>query len=286
MSQPGDPAARAGRRLAGWVGAGARDVASGLARGVAGGVRWPDHEIRRVQRRTLGTLVVAQSLGGVGITIGIAVAAILAEDLSGSESLAGLAQTSQVLGAALASFLLAHLMGRRGRRAGLVLGYLIGAAGAALCVVAGVVEIVPAPAGRRHPARRHDGREQPVPLRRHRPGPAGPPGAVALAGRVGDHHRRGRRAQPHRGRRPGGPVDGAARPHRALPLRAAGDPGGGPGGVGVPPARPAAGRAAGRPGPGRLHRPDVDVVVAGPARSCASGPRSVPASRRSLWGTA
>jgi MFS family permease len=143
MSQPGDPAARAGRRLAGWVGAGARDVASGLARGVAGGVRWPDHEIRRVQRRTLGTLVVAQSLGGIGITIGIAVAAILAEDLSGSESLAGLAQTSQVLGTALASFLLAHLMGRRGRRPGLVLGYVIGAAGAALCVVAGVVEMFP-----------------------------------------------------------------------------------------------------------------------------------------------
>ena len=111
MSQPDDPGARAGRRLGGWVGAGG-EVAAGLARGVAGGVRWPDHEVRRVQRRTLGTLVVAQSLGGVGITIGIAVASILAEDLSGSESLAGLAQTSQVLGTAFASFLLAHLMVR------------------------------------------------------------------------------------------------------------------------------------------------------------------------------
>ena len=140
MTQPGDPAARAGRRIAGWVGAGTRDVASGLARGVAGGIRWPDHELRRVQRRTLGTLVFAQSLGGVGITIGIAVAAILAEQLSGSAGLAGLAQTMQVLGSAVASFLLAHLMGRRGRRPGLVLGYLLGAAGAALCVVSGIVE--------------------------------------------------------------------------------------------------------------------------------------------------
>ena len=143
MSQPGDPAARAGRRLAGWVGSGSRDLASGLARGVAGGIRWPDHEVRRVQRRTLGTLVVAQSLGGVGITIGIAVAAILAEDLSGSESLAGLAQTMQVLGSAFASYLIAHLMGRRGRRPGLVVGYLVGATGGALCVVAGVVELFP-----------------------------------------------------------------------------------------------------------------------------------------------
>ena len=110
-----------------------------VTRGV-GGIRWPDHEIARVQRRTLSVLVVAQSLGGVGITIGIAVASILAEDLSGSESLAGLAQTGQVLGAALASYLLAHVMGRRGRRTGLTLGYAIGAVGAALAVVAGVVE--------------------------------------------------------------------------------------------------------------------------------------------------
>jgi MFS family permease len=111
-----------------------------MARGVAGGVRWPDHRLRQVQRRTLSSLVVAQSLGGLGITIGVAVAAILAEQISGSERLAGLAQTMQVLGAAIASFLLAHLMGTRGRRPGLVLGYVLGAGGAALCVVAGVVD--------------------------------------------------------------------------------------------------------------------------------------------------
>ncbi len=125
--------------MAGWVTIGA----SGAARGVVGGLRWPEHEIRRVQRRALGVLVAAQALGGVGITIGIAVASILAEQISGSEKLAGLAQTMQVLGAAVASFLLAHLMGRRGRRSGLVLGYLLGATGAALCVLAGVVGSFP-----------------------------------------------------------------------------------------------------------------------------------------------
>ncbi len=124
-----------GRRVAGWVGG----TASGFAGGVAGGVRWPDHRLEQVQRRTLGTLVAAQGLGGLGITIGIAVAAILAEELSGSPDLAGLAQTMQVLGAAVASFLLAHLMGKRGRRPGLLLGYLLGATGGVLCVVAGVV---------------------------------------------------------------------------------------------------------------------------------------------------
>lgn len=136
-----DPA-RTGRRLAGRVRGGATGLATGLgdvARGVGGQARWPDQEVARVQRRTLATLVLAQSLGGVAITIGIAVASILAEDLSGSQALAGTAQTMQVLGAALASFALATVMGRRGRRAGLLLGYLLGAVGGALCVVAGVV---------------------------------------------------------------------------------------------------------------------------------------------------
>jgi MFS family permease len=128
----------AGRRAAGWVGAGVRGGAAGLARGAYGAVRWPDHRLREVQRRTMRTLVVTQALGGLGTTLGIAVAALLAERITGSDKLAGLAQTMLVLGAAFTSMLLAWLMGRRGRRTGLTLGYLIGAAGAALCVVAGV----------------------------------------------------------------------------------------------------------------------------------------------------
>lgn len=96
-----------------------------------------------VQRRTLGTLVATQSLGGVGLTIGIAVAAILAEEITGSEALAGFVSTMQVLGAAVASYLLASVMDRWGRRPGLVLGYLLGASGSALCVVAGVLQSFP-----------------------------------------------------------------------------------------------------------------------------------------------
>lgn len=93
-----------------------------------------------VQRRTIGTLVVAQAVGAVGITIGIATASLLARDISGSEAQAGLAQTFQVLGAAVASYLLARLMSRRGRRVGLTTGYLLGACGAVLAVVAGVLD--------------------------------------------------------------------------------------------------------------------------------------------------
>jgi MFS family permease len=99
-------------------------------------VRLPD--AARVQRRTVGSLVGVQGVGALGITIGIATASLLARDLSGSEELAGLAQTFQVLGTAVASWLLARLMTRSGRRAGLVTGYLTAASGALLAVLAGV----------------------------------------------------------------------------------------------------------------------------------------------------
>ncbi len=92
-----------------------------------------------IQRHTVRTLVASQALAAIGITIGIATASLLARDISGSEAQSGLAQTCQVLGAAVASYVLARLMSRRGRRVGLVVGYLLGAAGGALAVVAGVV---------------------------------------------------------------------------------------------------------------------------------------------------
>ena len=100
-------------------------------------------DVERLQRRTLRVLVVSQALGGLGVAIGIAVAAVLARDVSGSEALAGLMQTAQVAGTALAAYLLAGLMGRRGRRPGMVLGYLLGAVGALVCVVGGAIGSYP-----------------------------------------------------------------------------------------------------------------------------------------------
>ncbi|WP_338087768.1 MFS transporter [Nocardioides lijunqiniae] len=96
-------------------------------------------DVVAVQAATVRALVLSQAVGALGITIGIATASLLARDLSGSESLAGLAGTFQVLGAALSSYLLARVMAVRGRRVGLTTGLLMGAAGALLAVVAGVI---------------------------------------------------------------------------------------------------------------------------------------------------
>lgn len=100
----------------------------------------PALDVAGIQSRTVRTLVASQAFGAIGLTIGIATASLLAEEISGSEKQAGLAQTSQVLGAAIAAYLLARVMSRRGRRFGLVLGNLIGSSGAFLCVVAGVID--------------------------------------------------------------------------------------------------------------------------------------------------
>lgn len=100
----------------------------------------PVLDVTAIQTRTIRTLVVSQAVGAVGVTIGVATASLLARDISGSESMAGLAQTFQVLGTAAAAFLLARLMRSRGRRIGLVTGYLLGASGALLAVLAGVLD--------------------------------------------------------------------------------------------------------------------------------------------------
>ncbi|MFE1332140.1 MFS transporter [Streptomyces microflavus] len=88
-------------------------------------------------------LVVSQILGGLGVAIGIALAPMLATEVTGSEALSGLAPTASVAGTALLSLPLAALMTSRGRRPGLVLAYLIGALGGALVVLGTMVRSFP-----------------------------------------------------------------------------------------------------------------------------------------------
>ena len=92
-----------------------------------------------VQRHVVRTLVFSQMLGGVGISAGVAVGALLAEQVSGSPRWAGLGGTFQILGAALIAIPMSRLMAARGRRPGLVLGYVLAGVGAVGLVVAGII---------------------------------------------------------------------------------------------------------------------------------------------------
>ncbi|MFD5935610.1 MFS transporter [Streptomyces sp. NPDC060333] len=96
-------------------------------------------DLPRLQRRTSAVLIAAQMLGGLGVPISIALAPVLATEVSGTEAMSGFASTASVIGTALLSLPLAALMTARGRRPGLVLAYAIGAAGAALVVLAAAI---------------------------------------------------------------------------------------------------------------------------------------------------
>jgi MFS family permease len=102
-----------------------------------------DRPAVRVQRRVLAVLVVTQLLGGAGVTTGVAVGALLAARLSGSDVVGGLALTSSVVGAAAAATVIARIAHRAGRRPALVFGYLSGACGALGAALAVVVDSWP-----------------------------------------------------------------------------------------------------------------------------------------------
>lgn len=91
----------------------------------------------RVQRRTVHALMVTNSLGYAGFIAVLAVTSLLASEMLGSDTLAGIPPAAATLGTALAATPLALRSKRRGRRRGLWLGYFLGAAGAGLAFVAG-----------------------------------------------------------------------------------------------------------------------------------------------------
>ncbi|MCQ1987112.1 MFS transporter [Arthrobacter sp. zg-Y844] len=99
-------------------------------------------EARRaaVQRRTLTAVVFSQILGGAGLAAGVTVGALLAQDMLGSEGLAGLPAGLITLGSALAAYLVGRVTQRAGRRIGLGSGFLAGGLGALGVVLAAVVD--------------------------------------------------------------------------------------------------------------------------------------------------
>ena len=99
-------------------------------------------DVTSIQRRTLRLLFTTQIIGGIGVTIGIAVGALLAARIAGT-AVAGVAQSAGVVGAALLAVPVTRVMARHGRRPGLVLAYTVGAVGGVLVVLAAVTRSVP-----------------------------------------------------------------------------------------------------------------------------------------------
>ena len=99
-------------------------------------------ETLRIQKRVIKVLATAQVLNGVGVAGTVAAGSLLVSSISKSETLAGLAQTSAVLGAAAMALPLSRLTQRGGRRLGLSSGYVVGLVGALIAIVGGTQRIL------------------------------------------------------------------------------------------------------------------------------------------------
>lgn len=85
---------------------------------------------RRLYKRSLFVVVMSQIFGGAGLAAGITVGALIAKDMLGTASFAGVPAALFTLGSALAAFLVGRISQRFGRRYGLSLGFIAGGVGA------------------------------------------------------------------------------------------------------------------------------------------------------------
>jgi MFS family permease len=79
--------------------------------------------------------MLSQALGAAGFASSVAVGALVAKDLLGGDRLAGSASAAVTIGGAIASLVLSAVMAGRGRRPGLVSGYVVATVGGVIIVV-------------------------------------------------------------------------------------------------------------------------------------------------------
>jgi len=91
---------------------------------------------QKLYKRSLLIVVISQIFGGAGLAAGVTVGALLAQEIMGTESLAGIPAALFTLGSAGAAFLVGSLSQRYGRRLGLAAGFLAGGLGAIGVIVA------------------------------------------------------------------------------------------------------------------------------------------------------
>ncbi|WP_313891633.1 MFS transporter [Psychrobacillus sp.] len=93
---------------------------------------------QQLYKRTLIIIVLSQILGGAGLAAGITVGALLAQEMIGSDSFAGVPAAMFTFGSAGAALLVGRLSQRFGRRIGLTTGFWLGGIGAIGVVVAAI----------------------------------------------------------------------------------------------------------------------------------------------------
>jgi len=100
-------------------------------------------KVENLYKRTLTVVVISQIFGGAGLAAGITVGALIAKDMLGSASFAGVPAALFTLGSALSAYLVGRVSQNLGRRLGLSLGFLAGSLGAIGVIIATVISSVP-----------------------------------------------------------------------------------------------------------------------------------------------
>lgn len=96
----------------------------------------------KLYKRSLWVVIMSQIFGGAGLAAGITVGALLAKDMLGTASFAGLPTALFTLGSALSAFLVGRISQRFGRRYGLSFGFIAGGIGAIAVVIAATLDNV------------------------------------------------------------------------------------------------------------------------------------------------
>ncbi|WP_342431540.1 MFS transporter [Neobacillus sp. FSL H8-0543] len=97
---------------------------------------------QKLYRRTLFIVVLSQIFGGAGLAAGVTVGALLAQDMLGTNSFAGVPVALITLGSAGAALFVGRLSQRYGRRMGLSTGFLIGGFAAIGIVIAALINSI------------------------------------------------------------------------------------------------------------------------------------------------
>lgn len=118
------------------------EKATNLPASVTEYVNSPEKQ-RQLHARTMRIVIFSQIFGGAGLAAGITVGALLAQDMLGTDSYAGVPTGLFTLGSAGAALLVGRLSQRWGRRAGLATGFLAGGIGAVGVVLAALFNSIP-----------------------------------------------------------------------------------------------------------------------------------------------
>lgn len=100
-------------------------------------------EVQKVYKKIVKIVIISQMLGGAGLAAGITVGALIAQQMLGTDTYAGIPVALFTAGSAIGAYLVGEITQRKGRRLGLATGFLLGGLGAIAIIISTVLNSIP-----------------------------------------------------------------------------------------------------------------------------------------------